>query len=163
LSSKTNQPLSNKPTANASVTLNTPARRNLEISYERLLMSTSGVKRVGRGYQSDFDNMSAPATAAPMMKTSTKPAVHTKKQSKLWGNGGARMPPPVSSEDVKYYTDEFGNIVPTYHAAHAQAFNATETSWSHKDDGVSAVRIVREALKAIVNVKTHSKKQSRHL
>ena len=118
----------------------------MEVSYDRLLMSTSGVKRVGRGYQSDLANTSAPV---PMNKPT-----HSKKQSKLWG-GALRMPPPISSEDVKYYTDEFGNIVPTYHA--------TEASWSHKDDGVSAVRIVREALKAIVNVKTHSKKQSRQL
>lgn len=142
LSSQTQPPNRGNPTATG--TLDTPVRRNVEVSYDRLLMSTSGVKRVGKGYQSSFNTIQA----------QSKPT-HGRKHSKLFG-GGLRMPPPVSSDDVKYCTDEFGNIAPTYHA--------TEASWSssHKDDGVSAVRIVREALRAIVNVKTHSRKQTRH-
>ena len=95
----------------------------------RFLMSTTGVKRVGQGYQSD--------NAGIVLATRSKvPA------SKRFLTGRRPMPPPVSSEDLRRASsttpDEFGAMtcgpVPTL---------------ANKEDSSSSVSIVRRALKAI--------------
>ena len=64
-------------------------------------MATSGVKRVGRGYQSDNTAILQNMPSAKMYK---KPA-------KLFNTGRRPMPPPVSSEDVNTtLMDEHGHL-----------------------------------------------------
>ena len=73
----------------------TPSRRRLENVYDRLLMTTSGVKRNGKGYQSDL----------------TTPAPHTPAVLKKPFNSARRpLPPPVSSDDIRraISADEIG-------------------------------------------------------
>ncbi|KLO07620.1 hypothetical protein SCHPADRAFT_859973 [Schizopora paradoxa] len=116
-----------------------PARRHIEGVYDRFLMATTGVKRLGKGYQSD--NVWAP-TNAPT-------AASYKKSGKIFGTGRRAMPPPISSDDVKAGLDvEFG------------VMNTDRYSpLSH--EGSTKVKGVTKALKAIVTGKTVSKRQSR--
>lgn len=105
-------------------------------------MATTGVKRLGKGYQSD--NVWAP-TSAPT-------AASYKKSSKIFGTGRRAMPPPISSDDVKAGLDvEFGvmntdRYSPLSHERH---------------EGPTKVKGMTKALKAIVTGKTVSKRQSR--
>ena len=95
------------------------------------LMSTTGVKRVGQGYQSD--NTGAHVDIQP--KTST-----TKRNPHFFLASRKPMPPPVSSEDLlkSVAVDEFGAISCT-----------PPPVFSHKEDNGSAVGIVKRAIKAI--------------
>ena len=63
--------------------ISTPEQQRLENLYDRFLMATTGVKRVGKGYQSDYI---APAP------TSTQHNCKPRRKHV--------MPPPVSSADL---------------------------------------------------------------
>lgn len=96
------------------------------------LMSTTGVKRNGRGYQSDnmgpMSHTAQPKVAKAFFTTSRKP-----------------MPPPVSSEDWRdLSTDEFGTL------GSSQPPRVTTGTYAGKPDGVSKFR---SALRTIVNGK----------
>ncbi|KAI6016227.1 hypothetical protein EDC04DRAFT_543426 [Pisolithus marmoratus] len=73
-----------------------PERRRLEGVYDRFLMATTGVKRVGRGYQSDnfrpLQN-TIPSDAGKL------PASHSRTFG-VFGTSRRQMPPPVSSDDA---------------------------------------------------------------
>ena len=104
----------------------------------RFLMSTTGVKRNGKGYQSynanaPVENISRPQTS--MAKRSQKFFTATKRQ----------MPPPVASEDIRRSSsiDEFGAFMST-------PAPATQEQ-NHK-----TITIVRKAFKAIVNGKPNT-------
>lgn len=125
--------------ATSSPALNSPTRRNVESVYDRFLMATSGVKRVGRGYQSDN---TAPQYNVPNV-------VAFKKSGKLFGTARRAMPPPVSSEDINI-VDEHGNMSPGPQVSLAQ----------YKEDS-STVRVVTKALKAIVTGKTVTRRHSK--
>ena len=93
-------------------------------------MSTTGVKRVGQGYQSD--NAGALSNA------------HTKRRNPSFFMSSRRpMPPPVSSEDLRKsaMVDEFGTMSSV----------SVGASSNHKEDGSAngAVGIVKRAIKAI--------------
>lgn len=124
----------------------TPSRRRIEGVYDRFLMATSGVKRLGKGYQSD--------NAGPVSSTVGYSAGEYKQQRQFHSARRA-MKPPVSSEDIRRPTasvDELGML----------SRNVPLSSPSApKDDGNTTVTLVRRAFKAIVPGKTVSRRLSR--
>ena len=130
--------------------LQSPDRRHLEGVYDRFLMATSGVKRVGKGYQSD--------NLKPVHNTLST-AEHAKaSQARGFGVFGASkraMPPPVSSDDAwrrSTSVDEFGFITAGQDAS-------TSSSRTCKDENRST--FVRRAIKAMVPGKAVSRRVSR--
>ncbi|KAG9315954.1 hypothetical protein JVU11DRAFT_3608 [Chiua virens] len=130
--------------------LNTSSRRHLEGVYDRFLMATSGVKRVGKGYQSD--------NIKPVHNT-----VSTTEQAKpghargfgVFGAGKRPMPQPVSSEDAwrrSTTINEFGFIT-------AGQGSTTSSPPTCKDE--SRRTFVHRAIKAMVPGKTISRRLSR--
>ena len=124
--------------------LDTPARHRLEGVYDRFLMATSGVKRVGKGYQSE--------TVAPVSNKSSGIGLGvTQNKGRAFYSTRRPMPPPVSSEDLlrkAASVDELGN-------------------WSNieeipDDDAKEAsVGFVRKAIMLMVPKATASKRMSR--
>lgn len=132
------------------VTLDSPDRRHLEGVYDRFLMATSGVKRVGKGYQSDnFKPVPNNMSTAEHAK-----AGHARGFG-VFGSSKRAMPPPVSSEDIwrrSTSIDEFGFIT---------AGQSTNTSSSRTSKDESKPTFVRRAIKAMVPGKTISRRLSR--
>ena len=119
----------------------TPNQRRLEGVYDRFLMATSGVKRLGKGYQSE----------------NTGPVYHTvqghgmeRKKSAFASMRRSQLPPPVSSDDPPpkgaMSVDELGMM--TYSVA------PPSTTSSGKDDSNATVARMRRAIKAIVPGRT---------
>ncbi|KAJ7600903.1 hypothetical protein C8J56DRAFT_911575 [Mycena floridula] len=123
----------------------TPNRHRLEGVYDRFLMATSGVKRVGKGYQS---NNYGPVqnTIQTTSATTYKSGFHSVRKA---------MPPPVSSDDQRrtLSVDELG----------VMNYNSTPTHGSTilKDESNTTVAMMRRALKAMVPGKTVSRRVSR--
>lgn len=111
-------------------------------------MATAGVKRVGRGYQSD--NL-GPVQGLPPLSASTSKR-STYNQS-TFNSSRRAMPPPVSSEDLKVpgALDEHGHLV---------CRSITPEIPHHKDDGHNKVAFVRRAFNAVAG-KTVSRRLSR--
>ncbi|KAF9013205.1 hypothetical protein BDQ17DRAFT_1321088 [Cyathus striatus] len=127
----------------------TPSQRRLEGVYDRFLMATSGVKRVGKGYQSD--------NIGPIGNNNTLNVQNIAKRDSHRAFYSARkpMPPPVSSDDVTRAAsvDELGFV------AHSNGVTNTSSS---KDDSHNTVALVRRAIKAMVPGKaTVSRRLSR--
>ena len=105
-------------------------------------MSTTGVRRNGKGYQSDnvgpVGHVAAPARPHSSMAKRSQKFFHTARRP---------MPPPVSSEDLRRASsvDEFGTFCPSQStpAAHAHA----------GEHNKNTIAVVRKAFKAIVNGK----------
>ncbi|GLB38202.1 putative protein tyrosine kinase [Lyophyllum shimeji] len=125
----------------------TPTQRRLEGVYDRFLMATSGVKRLGKGYQSDNTGPVSSATLPTNAKSESHRMFHSARRP---------MPPPVSSEDQRrtVSVDELGVIG---HAPVASLEGHTVL----KDDGKNTVALMRRAIKAIVPGKTTSRRLSR--
>ena len=130
--------------------IQSPDRQHLEGVYDRFLMATSGVKRVGKGYQSD--------NLKPVQIT-TNTTEHGKVSHArgfgVFGTGKRPMLPPVSSEDTWRHStsiDELGFI------AAGQGTN-TSTFRTCKDE--SKRTFVRRAINAMVPGKTTSRRLSR--
>ncbi|KAF8132205.1 hypothetical protein K438DRAFT_1998613 [Mycena galopus ATCC 62051] len=121
-----------------------PSLRRLEGVYDRFLMATTGVKRVGKGYQSD--------NAGPVSYT-IGPSTPAPRNPRAFLSARRAMRPPVSSEDRNSASvDELG--VMTY------AGPGTTTP----REGNTTITLVRRAFKAIVpGNKTVSRRISRHL
>ncbi|OSX59648.1 hypothetical protein POSPLADRAFT_1075257 [Postia placenta MAD-698-R-SB12] len=117
--------------------LDTPERKHLDDIYDRFLMSTAGVKRVGKGYQSNNNR--------PMSNVSRDAISASKRNQRFFLSNRKPMPPPVSSEDLRRASsvDEFGVVV------HSIVDNST----NNHDQGKNTVAIVRKAFKAIVSGK----------
>jgi len=130
--------------------LNSPDRRRMEGVYDRFLMSTTGVKRVGKGYQSD--NLRPVHGAASTLEC--KPMNNNPRNFNVFNSARRAMPPPVSSDDQWRYpsVDELGFA--TCSAA------ASRTS---KEDSknTATVTLVRRAINAIVPGRTVSRRLSR--
>ena len=130
----------------------TPSRHRIEGVYDRFLMATSGVKRLGKGYQSD--------NAGPVANSSQTVglgAVQNKGRS--FYSTRRPMPPPVSSEDLNQRraasVDELG-MVPSTDVPTAGAGSTT------REDGHRGVDLMRKAIKLIVpKNNTMSKRLSR--
>ena len=121
-----------------------PSQRRLEGVYDRFLMATSGVKRLGKGYQSDnvgplSNNLGV--SCAP--KYNNHRAFHSTRRP---------MPPPVSSADPirAVCVDELG--VMNYDTRPSTAGSGGQTVL--KDENNTTVALVRRAIKAIVPGKT---------
>jgi serine/threonine-protein kinase GIN4 len=121
------------------------AKRRVESSYEQLITSTSGVKKVGLGYQSDnkgaLVHMASPGTAPKrnhVRFTSTRRA----------------MPPAISSEDWRktVSVDELGIVV--------TPSTPDRGADSSRNDRSGTVSVVRRAFKLMAG-KTISKRSSR--
>lgn len=132
------------------VVLESPDRRHLEGAYDRFLMATSGVKRVGKGYQSD--------NLKPVHNTMST-AEHAKASHArgfgVFGTNKRAMLPPVSSEDAwrrSTSIDEFGFFT---------AGQGTNTSSSRTSKDENKPTFVRRAMKAMVPGKTASRRLSR--
>ncbi|TFY64348.1 hypothetical protein EVJ58_g2676 [Rhodofomes roseus] len=123
--------------------LDTPGRKHLDDVYDRFLMSTAGVKRVGKGYQSQ---------TGPISNIPVHAATNAKRNQTFFRSTRRPMPPPVSSEDLRKATsiDEFGVVM------HATA--AHDRSTDPYDPSKNTVAIVRKAFKAIVSGKPMSTK-----
>ncbi|KAF8631694.1 hypothetical protein AX15_002243 [Amanita polypyramis BW_CC] len=130
----------------SSQVLSSPEQRRLENVYDRFLMATSGVKRVGKGYQSD--------NVVPVSNVPSSTYAGTS-LSKLQRKRHV-MPPPVSSDELAarptVVVDELGMM--TY----VQPGMGTPII---KDEANTTVAMVRRAIKAMVPGKTTSKRQSR--
>ena len=94
----------------------TPSRHRIEGVYDRFLMATSGVKRLGKGYQSDH---LGPVGGCGIGNTSTSTSLgssafggqhqHQQQQSlktRAFYSTKRPMPPPVSSDDLVRDDDE---------------------------------------------------------
>ncbi|KAF8158040.1 hypothetical protein B0H34DRAFT_707275 [Crassisporium funariophilum] len=125
----------------------TPSRHRIEGVYDRFLMATSGVKRLGKGYQSEHVGPVASATVGPGV-------AHYK--SKNFYTARRPMPPPVSSDDLQRRTasvDELGMM--TYEP------EKHDDSTNVKEDGNTTVAFVRRAMKLMVPKATVSRRLSR--
>ncbi|KAH8108678.1 hypothetical protein DFH11DRAFT_1066492 [Phellopilus nigrolimitatus] len=147
--SSTLGPSNSPPTTNilressSSPILTSPHRRHIEGVYDRFLMAATGVKRVGRGYQSD---MSAPAQMLP--------SLGAKKNSKIF-SGRRPIRSVVSKDDLNKSggVDDFGKFMTASYSSMS----------SHRDDANKSVRAVAKAFKAIVTGKTVARRQSKVL
>jgi len=117
-----------------------PGQRRLEGVYDRFLMATSGVKRLGKGYQSD--NV-GPISNSLAPKSDNHRAFHSTRRP---------MPPPVSSADPirAVSVDELG--VMNYDTTPSTAGSGGQTVL--KDENNTTVALMRRAIKAIVPGKT---------
>lgn len=122
------------------------SQRRIEGVYDRFLMSTSGVKRNGRGYQSDnagpVFNIAGSGTLTGHSRIPRPRAFHSTR----------RMPAPVSSDDQRktLSVDELGLMTDS---------PGPDTPVT-KDDGNTTITLVRRAFKVITG-KTVSRRVSR--
>ncbi|KAF9255643.1 hypothetical protein L218DRAFT_314111 [Marasmius fiardii PR-910] len=121
-----------------------PTQRKLEGVYDRFLMATSGVKRVGKGYQSDV--------RAPVHNTMKSPE-NVPARHRAFYSTRRQMPPPVSSDQMHIVVDELGVMTSTpVTGGEREVF---------RDQSNTTVAIVRRAFKAIVPGKTLNRRLSR--
>ncbi|KAI0629768.1 hypothetical protein C8Q77DRAFT_1075749 [Trametes polyzona] len=121
----------------ATIALDTPAKRHLEGVYDRFLMSTTGVKRNGKGYQSEH--------VAPVGHIARPHSSMAKRRQKFFASTCRPMPPPVSSDDLRRASsvDEFGTFCPSQSTPAAGA----------GEQNKNTITVVRKAFKAIVTGK----------
>ena len=126
--------------------IDSPTQRHVEVVYDRFLMATSGVKRVGKGYQSC--HVKTDSTGTPSSSSSSK------SPGKFFHSLRRPMPPPVSSEERRFAgssVDELGDIQPG---------NVDADTSGLREDRAGAARVVSRAFKALVAGKTVTKKAS---
>lgn len=130
------------------IVLNSPDRRRVEGVYDRFLMSTTGVKRVGKGYQSDNLTHNVPSALE------CKPTNNNPRNFKVFNSARRAMPPPVSSDDQcrNPSVDELGSVT--------CSAGASRTSKEDSKNTATAA-LVRRAIKAIVPGRTVSRRLSR--
>lgn len=115
----------------------TPSQRRLEGVYDRFLMATSGVKRLGKGYQSDSLFNSTPNVPRQ------KPISRQKSTPKFASIRRAQPPMPLPSNALnkdRMTIDELG----------VMNFDSTPTTTTHKDESNATIARMRRAMKAIV-------------
>jgi serine/threonine-protein kinase GIN4 len=123
--------------------MDSPTRRDLEGVYDSLLMATSGVKRVGKGYQS--------SNVKPI-STNASPS-SSKTPGRFFHPTRRPMPPPVSSEDkfMTWTTDELG----------LSSGRANVDDSGPLEDRAGTAKTVSRAFKALVTGRAVVKKESR--
>ncbi|KZT28346.1 hypothetical protein NEOLEDRAFT_916115 [Neolentinus lepideus HHB14362 ss-1] len=127
----------------AEAPVDSPTRRHVEGVYDRFLMATSGVKRVGKGYQSDNNR--------PLGNIAIRQTTVPKRDNSGFLTSRRPLPPPVSSDDLRRAAsaDELG-------------FVDRRPRSSGEDEGKNTVRLMG-AIKAIVTGKQTSRRASRLL
>ncbi|KAJ2917010.1 hypothetical protein MD484_g3420, partial [Candolleomyces efflorescens] len=136
-------PLRPRPSQDQQPYLDTPDRQRLETVYDRFLM-TSGVKRHGKGYQSE--------TVAPVANTLGPASSRKENSHRAFYSARKPMPPPVSSDDIErraVSVDELG-LMTTTAAATSPDGEMVGTTLLSKEEGSSTVALVRRAFKAMV-------------
>ncbi|KAH0586424.1 hypothetical protein H2248_007659 [Termitomyces sp. 'cryptogamus'] len=138
------------PTRRASMQIplpDSPTQRRIEGVYDRLLMATSGVKRLGKGYQSD--------NTCPVPSSSGIPSAYRPRpEKKLLQSTRKPMPPAVSSDDTSI---QLGPILVDELGVITRGPASTDALGGHtilKDDGKTTAALVRRAFKAMVPSKT---------
>ncbi|KAL4081209.1 hypothetical protein J3A83DRAFT_166776 [Scleroderma citrinum] len=137
-----------------------PERRRLEGVYDRFLMATTGVKRVGKGYQSDNFKPVQSFVAATTPGDTSKASSSQSRTFGVFGSSKRQMPPPVSSDDIWRQSssiDELG-----FGTCGAGIVPVTSRPVC-KDDSKNTAALVRRAIRAIVPGKTISRRLSRTL
>ncbi|KAG6914867.1 hypothetical protein DXG01_014842 [Tephrocybe rancida] len=138
--------------ASMQVLPDTPTQRRVEGVYDRFLMATSGVKRLGKGYQSD--------NTGPVTNRSLAiPAPCPRPEKRVFHSSRRPMPAAVSSDDLQrraVSVDELGVISRGPVSSDALAGHTTL-----KDDGNKTSALVRRAIKAFVPGKSTSRRLSR--
>ncbi|KAJ7643948.1 hypothetical protein FB45DRAFT_737206 [Roridomyces roridus] len=131
-----------KPTSSGIPVPDTPSRQKIEAVYDRFLMATAGIKRAGKGYESNNTGAVSytvgPSTPAP-------PRDH-----RAFNSARRAMRPPVSSEELKRQSvsvDELGIM--------------TYAGPSSPPVANNTITLVRRAFKAMVPGKTVSRRLSR--
>ncbi|KAJ7288021.1 hypothetical protein C8J57DRAFT_1459679 [Mycena rebaudengoi] len=132
-----------KPNATNTSIPDTPTQKRLEGVYDRFLMASTGVKRLGKGYESN--------NAGPVSYT-VGPSTPAPRDHRAFHSAHRAMRPPVSSEDNRQSVsvDELGMM--TY---------AGPSAPRHKEAGNTTITLVRRAFKAIVPGKTVGRRTSR--
>ncbi|KAH9997420.1 hypothetical protein BJV74DRAFT_883424 [Russula compacta] len=128
-----------------SPTMDSPTQRHLEGAYDRFLMATKEVKRVGKGYQSWHVKPISTSGSSSPSKCPPGRFFHPTRRP---------MPPPVSSKD-KFMTSsavELGVML---------SYSANVDYPDLREDRAGAAKVVSRALKALVTGKTAAKKVSR--
>ncbi|KAG6853053.1 hypothetical protein C0991_007197 [Blastosporella zonata] len=131
----------------------TPTQRRVEGVYDRFLMATSGVKRLGKGYQSD--NVGYVSSGGSL----AIPAHRPRPEKKVFHSTRRPMPAAVSSDDLQRRAasvDELGIISRGPVSSDAMARHT-----ALKDDTKTTVALVKRAIKAFVPNKSTSKRLSR--
>jgi hypothetical protein len=145
------EPYQPRKSGEPTVVLNSPDRRRVEGVYDRFLMSTTGVKRVGKGYQSDNFG---PAHNVPST-LDCKPTNNNPRNFKVFNSARrTAMPSPVSSDDPwqNPSVEELGYVTCSAGASRTSKEDSKNTA---------TVTLVRRAIKAIVPGKTVSRRLSR--
>ena len=139
------QPYPTRKQLVCSPAMDSPTQRHVEVVYDRFLMATNGVKRVGKGYQSC--HVKPVSMGTPSSSSSRSPG-------KFFHSSRRPMPPPVSSEDRRFAgssVDELGRIQPG---------GIDADTCGLREDRAGAARVVSRAFKALVTGKTVMKKVS---
>ncbi|KAK0244073.1 hypothetical protein EDD85DRAFT_918204 [Armillaria nabsnona] len=137
-----------KPSTQNIAVPDSPNQRRLEGVYDRFLMATSSVKRLGKGYQSDN----------PVPVHNTVQGITRSKSSRPFASiRRTPMPPPVSSDDMRRAAsvDELGFM------SYATT-PATPSTPALKDESRNTVTKMRRAIKAFVPGKSVSRRLTRH-
>jgi len=124
--------------------IDSPTQRHIEGVYDRFLMATSGVKRVGKGYQS--------CHVKPISINS--PPSSSRSPGRFFHPTRRPMPPPVSSEDkfMASSVDELGFML-----------SGSVDGSGLREDRTNTAKTVSRALKALVTGKAGVKKASHTL
>ena len=133
------------PSRNQAMTppvIDSPTQRRLEGVYDRFLMATHGVKRVGRGYQSCH---------VKPVSINVSPSSSSKSPGRFFHPTRRPMPPPVSSEDIFMTSsaDELGVLLSS---------NGNIDGSGLREDLTGTTKTVSRTLKALVTGKTGVKK-----
>jgi serine/threonine-protein kinase GIN4 len=125
-------------------TMDSPTRHDLEGVYDRLLMAATGVKRVGKGYQSCHVKPISQHMCSSSLKS----------PGRFFHSTRRPMPPPVSSED-KFMTWTPDELAVT------SSDHVNVDGPGLGEDHAGAAKAVSRALKALVTGKVAVKKVSR--
>lgn len=142
--------------------LDSPAQRRIEGVYDRFLMASTGVKRVGKGYQSEVSGplQTKAISNIPYDKENQYDAKPVRKRtSRMFYTARKPMPAPVSSDDFLHPpvlddADELGFVA-------RKVSNSTSYNAPSRDENSNAVGSIRRAFKAMVNPRTVSRRVSR--
>ena len=120
--------------------MDSPTQRHFEVVYDRFLMATSGVKHVGKGYQSC--HVKPVSTGTPSSSSSSR------SPGKFFHSSRRPMPPPVSSDDRRFTgfsVDELSRIQPG---------SIDADTCGLREDRAGAARVISRAFKVLVSGKT---------
>ncbi|KAF9781712.1 hypothetical protein BJ322DRAFT_1010425 [Thelephora terrestris] len=146
------QPMRPPPgrTITGSRSLDSPnTKRRVADEYDRLLSATTGIKKVGLGYQSDVNG-----PIANILSTDPYPSSASSKRTTFFHSTRRAMPPPVSSEDWRKTAsvDELARMTPS----------ASEPTTSKEEKAGSTVSAVKRAFMALTG-RTGVKRLSQRL